>query len=176
MTMKPMAFAYDADVHCPDCAVEHFGGDVLESSEGLEDSEGNEPHAVFENEEWWQGPAYAELETLTCGACGTILDCRLWGNTVASVYGADVQSMARELLARPECHDPDGFVVVYMVVTLRESYPVTFTTDLPCYWPGIPDASAELVFDAEDVGNVNTVRNTIADTCDSVESDLCAGL
>jgi hypothetical protein len=49
--MELCGFAYDADVHCVECAVKRFGEGIRESSEGFEDSEGNEPSAIFEDSE-----------------------------------------------------------------------------------------------------------------------------
>ena len=77
--MRIIAYTYDANVHCPDCAFEalKFGkigkglpyppGEDLEPDEhGIpqcaEDSEGNPVHPVFSTDE--------QLEPLFCGDCG----------------------------------------------------------------------------------------------------------
>lgn len=49
-----VAWAYDADVHCPDCAEKRFNGDFDWTDEGslVRDSEGNVPHPVFASDEY----------------------------------------------------------------------------------------------------------------------------
>ena len=43
-----LGYTYDADVHCPDCAVFRFGIDALDDSEPtVFDSEGNPIHPMF---------------------------------------------------------------------------------------------------------------------------------
>ena len=49
--MKIIAFTYEADYHCPTCAIKRFGQTIMADSRGLRDSEGNEPHAVFSTDE-----------------------------------------------------------------------------------------------------------------------------
>jgi hypothetical protein len=53
MTYSPVGFAYDADVHCVECSQDRFGvapwPDLIPT--GVEDSEGNEPSAIFEDSE-----------------------------------------------------------------------------------------------------------------------------
>lgn len=48
--MKPIAYTYDADQHCPDHAAERFGTDEHGNVYGT-DTEGNEVHPVFSWEE-----------------------------------------------------------------------------------------------------------------------------
>lgn len=55
-----IGYAYDADVHCVDCATEKFG-DALDA-EDTEDSEGNPLHPIFASEE---GPEHGSR----CGDC-----------------------------------------------------------------------------------------------------------
>lgn len=69
----PIAYTYDAALHCPRCAVKRFGSDVLTSSEGLEDNEGNEPGIVSSIDEWWE-PSEQGSQTLVCDDCGDEID------------------------------------------------------------------------------------------------------
>lgn len=69
MSHQPIAYTYEADHHCPECAEERFGrckehGQIACC---VTDSEGNEPGAEFSWDEHTCG--------VTCGTCGeTILD------------------------------------------------------------------------------------------------------
>lgn len=65
MSVYIIAFTYEADLHCVECAVERFGKQVLHSSEGLADSEGNEPHPLFSTDE--------HDENVRCGTCGDLI-------------------------------------------------------------------------------------------------------
>ena len=73
-THDPIAYTYDADLHCVDCATARFG--VAKGHpwlpESARDSEGNEIGAVAPWDEWWN--ADGECETLTCGDCHGTLD------------------------------------------------------------------------------------------------------
>jgi hypothetical protein len=71
--MNPIAYTYDADVHCPDCAKSRFGRCTLDGDiacTGIscgcenEDSEGNPPGAVFGWDEF-------DTNGLYCGDCGS---------------------------------------------------------------------------------------------------------
>jgi hypothetical protein len=59
-----VAWTYDADIHCPDCAGKRFkssgGFDWTDENAGTVDSEGNVPHPVF---------ACDEYEGEHCGDC-----------------------------------------------------------------------------------------------------------
>jgi predicted RNA-binding Zn-ribbon protein involved in translation (DUF1610 family) len=46
---QPIAYTYDADVHCPSCAEQHFGRCAEHGQIACDvvDSEGNEPGAMF---------------------------------------------------------------------------------------------------------------------------------
>lgn len=65
-----VAWTYDADMHCPDCASARFRGqedfDWADPDAGTVDSEGNVPHPVFVSDEGWTG--------LVCGTCGTFIN------------------------------------------------------------------------------------------------------
>jgi hypothetical protein len=50
---QPIAYTYEADVHCPECATERFGAG-LDAAE-TEDTEGNPIGAVFTWDEWTDG-------------------------------------------------------------------------------------------------------------------------
>jgi hypothetical protein len=63
--MEVLAFTYEADYHCTDCACKKFGNKVMHSSENLEDDEGNAPHPIFSTDEY--------DETAVCGTCGAEL-------------------------------------------------------------------------------------------------------
>ena len=67
----PIAYTYDADVHCPDCALERFGCDAsgFIAGEGAEDSEGNAPGALAPWDEWHVCERNSDA-VLACGTCG----------------------------------------------------------------------------------------------------------
>jgi len=67
----PIAYTYEADHHCEDCAAARFGRDEHGDITGT-DSEGNEVGAVFETDEWYN--VGAGTQTLVCGDCGAELD------------------------------------------------------------------------------------------------------
>lgn len=64
-----VAWTYDADVHCPDCAGERFAGqwdfDWTDPDAPTRDSEGNVPCPVFSSD--YEGGE-------TCGDCHTVID------------------------------------------------------------------------------------------------------
>lgn len=64
---NPIAYAYEADVHCLDCTIDRFGPDC----EGI-DSEGNEVGAIFPWDQWMN--LGEGNQSLTCGTCGEIID------------------------------------------------------------------------------------------------------
>lgn len=74
MSHDPIAYTYEADVHCPDCAMERFPACMLTGDIACgalicrhppaEDSEGNEPGAVFPWDE-------IDAGGLFCGDCLT---------------------------------------------------------------------------------------------------------
>jgi len=74
----PLAYTYEADVHCPDCAEERFGrGGTVDGgpgfiAEGSHDSEGNEVGAIFVWDSWHQDSS--QCETLSCSDCHMELD------------------------------------------------------------------------------------------------------
>lgn len=68
MTTEPIAYTYEADYHCPDCTAARFGAECQGT-----DSEGNEIHAVFPWDEWWDTSDWAS-ETLICSDCGAEMD------------------------------------------------------------------------------------------------------
>lgn len=64
----PIAYTYEADVHCPECAEARFGvceehGDVAHC---VTDDEGNEPGAIAP----WDD---CDGEALVCGTCGCVI-------------------------------------------------------------------------------------------------------
>jgi hypothetical protein len=64
--MKPIAYTYEADTHCPKCARERFGDDC----EGT-DNEGNPVGAIWSWSEWYE---YGEgNQILGCGTCRDVI-------------------------------------------------------------------------------------------------------
>lgn len=68
---EPIAYIYEADYHCPACALESFGHDADGDITGV-DGEGNEIGVLAPWDEWMQGTG--ETETLACGTCGIVID------------------------------------------------------------------------------------------------------
>lgn len=78
MSAEPIAYTYEADTHCPACALARFGrtADGFIASEDADgepcrDAEGNGVGAVFGWDEWH---SHAEPDTeppyvLACGTC-----------------------------------------------------------------------------------------------------------
>lgn len=69
----PIAYTYEADTHCPDCAVARFGREpgYPWPPEDARDSEGNPVGAIAPWDDWCDaedGPC-----TLACGTCGWII-------------------------------------------------------------------------------------------------------
>ena len=66
--MRVQAYAYDSDMHCPDCAAERFPACAehrqVACDECYQDSEGNGPGASF-----WRVDGCAEY----CGDCGEVI-------------------------------------------------------------------------------------------------------
>lgn len=62
----PIAYTYDADVHCPSCAIARFGSEPGHPwpPEDATDSEGNGVGAIA---------PWDEADDLTCGTCGTVI-------------------------------------------------------------------------------------------------------
>jgi hypothetical protein len=75
--MSVMAYTYEADYHCPGCAIARFGVESEGMAQWLpgsaRDSEGNEPGAVFTYSEWWE-PSETRVQVLACTDCGHELD------------------------------------------------------------------------------------------------------
>ena len=69
----PIAYTYEADYHCPDCAFKRFGQDEAGFVPAdARDGEGNHVGAVAPWDAWAQfdgGP-----EVLACSDCGRVLD------------------------------------------------------------------------------------------------------
>lgn len=70
MNGAPIAYSYEADWHCPDCALSRFGA-ALDDGSAL-DGEGNEPGALAPWDEWQQFDG--EDEVLACGTCGRVIE------------------------------------------------------------------------------------------------------
>lgn len=65
-----VGFAYEADLHCVDCAIGRFGPDIMgQDPAEPEDDEGNPISPVFDGED-----AYSEDGApYCCGDCGSAL-------------------------------------------------------------------------------------------------------
>jgi hypothetical protein len=71
---RVIAYIYEADYHCIDCAAKRFGRRIFISTEGLTDREGNEPHAVAPWEEWpWHDEIDAASQECLCSDCGSLI-------------------------------------------------------------------------------------------------------
>lgn len=68
----PIAYTYEADVHCEQCAAARFGYDEHDEITGT-DAEGNEVGAIFPWDEWWDW-SEDSCQVLVCGDCGAKLD------------------------------------------------------------------------------------------------------
>jgi hypothetical protein len=73
--VNPIAYTYEADYHCEDCAYERFGKDEHGDITGI-DNEGNEIGAVFSWDGWYANTAYEWAQgehtrdaVLICGTC-----------------------------------------------------------------------------------------------------------
>lgn len=64
----PIAYTYDADYHCPQCA---DSAGML--TDGAVDSDGNEPYPVAPWDEWFEASTLTR-DTLACSDCGAVLD------------------------------------------------------------------------------------------------------
>jgi len=99
--LDPIAYTYEADYHCEACTAEPFGrgscgwvactrqDDLHASALGgtehaldifAEDSEGNEVHALFQWDEWWE-TSEPGTQVLVCSDCGVEID-RLDGDPI----------------------------------------------------------------------------------------------
>lgn len=73
----PIAYAYEADFHCPDCTYKRFGADddgwiAMKDGEPCVDGEGNPVGALAPWDEWQSFDGGREV--LACGDCGTEID------------------------------------------------------------------------------------------------------
>ena len=65
---SPIAYTYEADVHCADCTEVRFGITLTG-----EDNEGNQVGAIAPWDEWWD-VTHNECERLVCSNCHDELD------------------------------------------------------------------------------------------------------
>ena len=63
---EPIAYVYEADTHCEDCALERFGHDSNGQIVGV-DGSGNEVGVIAPWDEWQHD--LSECEVLACGTC-----------------------------------------------------------------------------------------------------------
>jgi len=73
MAHDPIAYTYEADYHCPDCAEKRFGrGEDGWIAQDAEDNEGNPVGVVAPWDEWQQGDQAVEI--LRCGTCERVIE------------------------------------------------------------------------------------------------------
>lgn len=73
MRHEPIAFIYEADTHCPDCAEKRFGrGTRGFIAEGAIDHEGNPVGVIAPWDEWFD--AGCGYQSLACGTCGEVIE------------------------------------------------------------------------------------------------------
>jgi hypothetical protein len=75
--MRVIAYTYEADTHCPPCAITRFGQEPERSwvREDATDAEGNPVGVIYDLDEWCQ-PDEPGVQTLACGTCqGVIATC-----------------------------------------------------------------------------------------------------
>lgn len=63
MNGQPIAYTYEADIHCPGCTAQRFGADLDMPNAHPVDREGNYIGAVFD----WE---VQTEDTMCCGDCG----------------------------------------------------------------------------------------------------------
>jgi hypothetical protein len=75
VSANPIAYAFDADTHCPSCTTARFGVEPGRSwpPEDARDSEGDSIGAIFPWDEWHE-PADNGRFTLTCATCSGVID------------------------------------------------------------------------------------------------------
>lgn len=76
MSHQPIAYTYDADTHCPPCAVARLGQEPGHSwpRDDARDAEGNPVSAIFPWDEWHEVEDARGTYTLVCGTCNAVLD------------------------------------------------------------------------------------------------------
>lgn len=67
MKHDPIAYTYEADTQCPECAEKRFGLDESGFITGV-DSEGNEVGVIAPWDEWYDITYYTD-QTLACATC-----------------------------------------------------------------------------------------------------------
>ena len=72
-----IAYTYNADYHCAECAIERFGEHPASPTihrwcrDDVKDADGNAPQPVFADSEWWDAHQDATFpQSLACGTCG----------------------------------------------------------------------------------------------------------
>lgn len=108
MTHDPMAYTYDADTHCPDCALARFGRDADGWITGT-DREGNAVGIVAPWDEWQA--TFDRCQVLACGTCGAQMDdwhsveCIATGRTICdNTYREELSELVGELVAYADDH------------------------------------------------------------------------
>jgi hypothetical protein len=71
----PVAYTYEADYHCPACAIDRFGREPARPwvREDATDREGNPVGAVFSWNEWCE-PSEPGQQVPTCGTCLGVIE------------------------------------------------------------------------------------------------------
>ena len=70
----PIAYTYEADVHCPLCAAARFGLEPGHTwvADDARDTEGNLVGAIAAWDEWCE-PSDSGLHVLACGTCADVI-------------------------------------------------------------------------------------------------------
>lgn len=118
MSTAPIAYTYEADHHCPDCAEQRFGrSEAGFIAEEATDNEGNEVGAIFPWNEWWQDSS--ACETLFCSDCSGEIDIA-HADPCTCDEGGDVEysrcpacgSVIDYCRGHGEIGDPAGFAIL----------------------------------------------------------------
>ena len=103
----PIAYTYEADTHCPSCALDRFGPEPGRGwvRDDATDAEGNPVGAVFPWDEWCESSEPGRA-ILACGTCGDILD-EHW-HTGTLCIDAEVYAMVGDGPTCAQCGGPLG--------------------------------------------------------------------
>ena len=97
-----IAYTYDADYHCIGCTEAQHPGSTDWRRDGFNpadytDSEGNEVHAVFASDEWWE-PSEEECQVLWCGDCLSPIE-NMHGHECLEGWGEEPCTLSAHALA-----------------------------------------------------------------------------
>ena len=76
MSLDPIAYVYEADIHCPGCTFERFGtGEYGYVAEDAIDREGNPVSVIAPWDEWIDpDPEAEDHQVLACGTCHRVIE------------------------------------------------------------------------------------------------------